>query len=1009
SAAFDPKSASLGQFASRVVQLRFRLSFDHSGGWSACCTEPGGWYFDNVAITGAQTVASSTVSPVGADPSFTLQNPQAGTVAIDVRPQFTNATFGSAVGGWSPAKVVTSVVPSASGTTLTSSANPTDGSQPVTFTAAVSPTSGDGTVKFTEDGTTIPGCAAKPLSAGKATCNRTYDSGGSHDIVATYSNDSSFSDSTSPTVQQVITAPQPVTGTLTSSDTSVDGGEPVTFTATVTPTDGGGTVTFTDNNTTIAGCGNLPLTASGQATCTMVSQGPEHALIEATYSGDSNFLGTSLGSLLQNVTAATSTAIASSANPVSAGVAVTYTATLTPVTSFGTISFTDNGNGISGCDFIAPDGSGKATCTVTYGSGGPHAVQALYSGWTGLGSFAPSTSPVLGQSVNALAASSTALVSSANPTTTGAPTTYTATVTASNLSGTVLFTDDGNPISGCEAVAVSGSGQAQCAQTYSDVGSHSIVATYSGTAGVAVSSSATVTETVDVPTALSALLLAVGGAVAGALQAAFHAPPAAAPSRALGAAATSSAISDVTGFNVYVGTTPGGESSTPVNSSRILATATGFTITGLTTGTRYYVVVRALNRGGLGAKSAELSGVPATRPTAPRAVTATAGDSRTTIGWTAPASNGGTAITGYNVYRGTTAGGEGKAPINATPLAASARTFVARGLTNTTRSYFVVRAINAVGTSNPSAEVSAVSAGPPQRPTYVVGYPGNGSAGLRWSAPDAARSSITGFNVYKGTTLVNASPLSRTTRSLTVSGLTNGTASSFTVRAVNTSGLSQPSVAVSVTPTAAATAPTPPRNLAASAGAGKATLTWSAPSSTGGKQITGYNVYKGTLPDAEGYAPINSSPLPASATSYTATGLANGAPVFFTVKAINSIGTSAASNEATTRPEAAATVPGAPRDVKVTAGKSKVTVSWSAPGWSGGRAVTGYFVFVGTTTGYESTTPVNSSPIAADATSYDVTGLTNGKRYFFVVKAASSIGRSAASNEESTTPNTAAK
>jgi predicted phage tail protein len=340
-------------------------------------------------------------------------------------------------------------------------------------------------------------------------------------------------------------------------------------------------------------------------------------------------------------------------------------------------------------------------------------------------------------------------------------------------------------------------------------------------------------------------------------------------------------------------------------------------------------------------------------------------------------------------------------------LAATARSYVAKGLTNTSRSYFVVRAINAVGTGPPSTEVSAVPAGAPHRPTGLVAYPGNGSAGLRWSAPDAENSSITGFNVYKGATRVNASPLPATARSTTVTGLANGTTYSFTARAVNASGQSPPSAAVSVTPTAAATPPTPPRNLAAAPGNGKATLTWTAPASNGGKPVTGFNVYKGALPDGEAASPVNPSPLPATATSYTVDGLANGAPAFFTVKAINSVGTSVASNEASTRPEAPATNPGAPRDVKVVAGNGKVTVTWSAPGWNGGRAVTGYFLFLGTTTGGQSTTPVNPSPIAANVTTYDVTGLTNGKRYFFVVKAANSIGRSTASNEESTTPKAA--
>ena len=73
------------------------------------------------------------------------------------------------------------------------------------------------------------------------------------------------------------------------------------------------------------------------------------------------------------------------------------------------------------------------------------------------------------------------------------------------------------------------------------------------------------------------------------------------------------------------------------------------------------------------------------------------------------------------------------------------------------------------------------------------------------------------------------------------------------------------------------------------------------------------------------------------------------------------------------------------------------------------RAVTGYFVFLGTTTGGQSPTPVNPSPIPANTTSYGVTGLTNGTRYYFVVKAINARGLSPASGEESTTPRTAAR
>ena len=127
------------------------------------------------------------------------------------------------------------------------------------------------------------------------------------------------------------------------------------------------------------------------------------------------------------------------------------------------------------------------------------------------------------------------------------------------------------------------------------------------------------------------------------------------------------------------------------------------------------------------------------------------------------------------------------------------------------------------------------------------------------------------------------------------------------------------------------------------------------------------------------------------------------------MKAINSVGSSIPSNEASARPEAPTTTSGAPRDLKAVAGNGKVTLTWSAPWWNGGSAVTGFNVYRGTTTGGESPTPVNPNPLPANATSYSATGLTNGTRYYFVVKAINARGLSPASGEESTTPRTAAK
>jgi hypothetical protein len=145
-------------------------------------------------------------------------------------------------------------------------------------------------------------------------------------------------------------------------------------------------------------------------------------------------------------------------------------------------------------------------------------------------------------------------------------------------------------------------------------------------------------------------------------------------------------------------------------------------------------------------------------------------------------------------------------------------------------------------------------------------------------------SAITSYTVSSspaGAALTVAAPAS----SATLAGLTNGTAYTFTITAVNAAGSSPASLASSsVTPITVADAPTA---VSASGGAAQATVSWIAPVSNGGSPITSYTV--------------TSSPLGASATvlapatTATVAGLTNGTAYTFTVTASNAAGTSAPS------------------------------------------------------------------------------------------------------------------
>jgi hypothetical protein len=204
------------------------------------------------------------------------------------------------------------------------------------------------------------------------------------------------------------------------------------------------------------------------------------------------------------------------------------------------------------------------------------------------------------------------------------------------------------------------------------------------------------------------------------------------------------------------------------------------TVTGLTNGTGYTFTVAATNSVGTGAQSAPSNSVtPAGLPGAPTGVTATAGIGQATVSWIAPASNGGSALTGYTVTSM-----PGNITVSAGPSATNA---TVAGLTNGTAYTFTVTATNSVGTGPASAPSNSVTptATVPGAPTNVTGTPGNAQATVSWTPPASnGGSAITSFTVTQtpGGVTSNTGP---SATSLTVFGLTNGTAYTFTVFATN--------------------------------------------------------------------------------------------------------------------------------------------------------------------------------------------------------------------------------
>ena len=87
-----------------------------------------------------------------------------------------------------------------------------------------------------------------------------------------------------------------------------------------------------------------------------------------------------------------------------------------------------------------------------------------------------------------------------------------------------------------------------------------------------------------------------------------------------------------------------------------------------------------------------------------------------------------------------------------------------------------------------------------------------------------------------------------------------------------------------------------------------------------------------------------------------------------------------------TQPRAA---PDAPAALTATAANAEVTLSWTAPANNGGAAITNYMIEHSVNVDFSSPTTV---PTTAAATSYTVSGLTNGTLYYFRVAAVNSAG-----------------
>ena len=266
----------------------------------------------------------------------------------------------------------------------------------------------------------------------------------------------------------------------------------------------------------------------------------------------------------------------------------------------------------------------------------------------------------------------------ASPQNAGASVTLTATVADASAPGTVQFESDGSPVGSAQPVV---NGTATLTTTALPTGTDSLSAVYTPTTGAAFAGSTStnpVSYTINAPTDPGAPT--IGTATPGNTSASvsFTAP-------------ASNGGSAITGYTVTAT-----DHTTPANGNETgTGTTSPITVSGLTNGDSYTFTVTATNGVGTGAASAASNAVtPATDPGAPTGVSAVAGQGQASVSFTAPASNGGSAITGYTVTATdstTPANGNETGTGTTSPISVT-------GLHNGDSYTFKVTATNAIGT-----------------------------------------------------------------------------------------------------------------------------------------------------------------------------------------------------------------------------------------------------------------------------------------------------------------------
>ncbi len=424
--------------------------------------------------SGSTTLCSVTVPATPA---------QCNTAALPGGTYPVTATY-SGDANYAGSTATTSFTISRAGTSFTASANPgsTNYGNTVTLSVAGLPAGTTGNVTFTSGTTTL--CTVT-LPANPVSCTTGVLDTASYPVTATYSGDTNYAGATASTSFAITQAS--VSLTASASPTSTTYGNDAILTVTGLPEGATGAVTFTSGATTLCTV-TLP---SSPVSCTTGVLDAASYPVTATYSGDTDYAGTTASTSFAITQAASAIAASASPTPTSYGTPVTLTATNLPDDGPGTVTFTSGSTTL--CTVTLP--SIPASCSTGVVVTGDYSVTATYSGDTNYSGSTASTSFTIDQAV-------TAITASASPTsaTYGNRVRLSATGLPSDATGTVTFSSGVSTLCTVTLPAL----PVVCSTGILDAADYPVTATYSGDSNYDSSTANTSFTVNQAPTSIAA-------------------------------------------------------------------------------------------------------------------------------------------------------------------------------------------------------------------------------------------------------------------------------------------------------------------------------------------------------------------------------------------------------------------------------------------------------------------------------------------------------------------------